>query len=47
MKTFTTKEVFSGTQIFMTDENGTVWSVPNDPDNTDYKAYLASLTPSE
>jgi hypothetical protein len=23
------------------DEDGTAWSIPNDPDNYDYQAYLA------
>jgi hypothetical protein len=48
MKIFTTKDLpgIDGkpmVQIFMTDENGMVWSVPNDPANSDYQAYLATL----
>jgi hypothetical protein len=27
--------------IRRTDEDGTVWSIPTDPANSDYKAYLA------
>lgn len=27
-------------QILMTDENGTVWIVPEDPANSDYQSYL-------
>jgi hypothetical protein len=30
-------------QIFMTTEDGKVWGIPNDPANSDYQAYLASL----
>jgi hypothetical protein len=33
----------NSTVIKKTDENGTVWYVPNDPANSDYQAYLASL----
>ena len=29
--------------IQRTDENGQVWSIPTDPANSDYQAYLASL----
>jgi hypothetical protein len=27
--------------IRRTDENGTVWSIPQDPSNSDYQVYLA------
>jgi hypothetical protein len=26
--------------VFRTDANGQIWSIPFDPDNTDYQAYL-------
>lgn len=29
--------------IQRTDEDGKVWAIPNDPTNSDYQAYLASL----
>lgn len=31
------------TIIERTDEDGTVWSIPTDPANADYQAYLKSL----
>ena len=31
------------TIIQRTDEDGKVWSIPTDPANSDYQAYLASL----
>jgi hypothetical protein len=31
------------TRISKIDADGKVWSVPNDPANSDYQAYLASL----
>jgi len=27
-------------QILMTDENGSIWIIPEDPTNSDYKKYL-------
>jgi hypothetical protein len=35
------------TIIQKTDEDGTVWSIPTDPANSDYQAYLASLAEEE
>ena len=32
---------FGTTNIKRTDENGLVWSIPLDPANSDYQAYLA------
>lgn len=32
-----------GTSIRRTDPNGEVWSIPTDPANSDYQAYLKSL----
>jgi hypothetical protein len=29
--------------VFRTDDNGQVWSIPFDPANTDYQAYLKWL----
>lgn len=29
--------------VLRTDEDGTVWSIPLDPANSDYQAYLATL----
>ena len=29
--------------IQRTDADGTIWSIPTDPANSDYQAYLASL----
>jgi hypothetical protein len=29
--------------IYRIDEDGKVWSIPTDPANSDYQAYLASL----
>jgi hypothetical protein len=48
MKTFTTKEFMglggkSEMQIYMTDDYGTVWAVPQDPGNSHYQEYLAQL----
>ena len=34
----------STTIICRTDEDGLVWSIPTDPGNSDYQAYLASQT---
>ena len=34
---------FSLTYIKRIDEDGKVWSIPTDPANSDYQAYLASL----
>ena len=34
-------------QIIRMDDDGTIWLVPNDPANSDYKAYLASLEEGE
>ena len=30
-----------GEQIFMVEDSGTKWGIPQDPANTDYQAYLA------
>ena len=30
-----------------TDENGMVWTIPEDPANVDYQAYLAQLEEGE
>jgi hypothetical protein len=32
---------YSGEVIKRTDEDGTVWGIPQDPANSDYQAYLA------
>ena len=32
---------FAGTYLTRTDPDGKVWSIPLDPDNSDYQAYLA------
>ena len=29
------------TSVMRTDEDGKIWGIPSDPDNTDYQAYLA------
>lgn len=29
--------------IIMTDEDGTNWGIPEDPNNSDYQAYLKQL----
>jgi len=34
----------STTMICRTDADGLVWSIPTDPGNSDYQAYLASQT---
>jgi len=36
-------ETFTPSYIKRTDEDGKVWSIPTDPSNSDYQAYLASL----
>ena len=43
MNTFEKIETEVGTYICMTDESGIKWTVPEDPANSDYQAYLASL----
>jgi hypothetical protein len=36
--------VYTGEKILQrTDEDGKVWTIPTDPANSDYQAYLASL----
>ena len=37
---------FSLTYIKRIDEDGKVWSIPLDPANSDYQAYLATLASS-
>ena len=34
------------TIIERTDEDGQVWLIPTDPNNSDYQAYLLSLEPT-
>jgi hypothetical protein len=34
-------ESYHGQVIKRTDENGAIWSIPTDPANSDYQAYLA------
>lgn len=36
-------EVLDKKVIQKIDEDGTVWSIPTDPANSDYQAYLAQL----
>jgi hypothetical protein len=36
-------ETETGQEIKLTDADGKVWWIPNDPANADYQAYLASL----
>jgi hypothetical protein len=38
-----TYEVTEFGSINKTDEDGKIWSIPADPANSDYQAYLASL----
>ena len=38
-----TDEIFNETFVIKIEEDGTRWSLPNDPANSDYQAYLASL----
>jgi hypothetical protein len=38
-----TDEIFNETFIIKIEEDGTRWSLPNDPANSDYQAYLKSL----
>lgn len=41
-----TKDLITGQisdSIILTDENGQIWGVPNDPENTDWQAYQAWL----
>ena len=33
----------ASTYIQRTDEDGKIWSIPTDPANSDYQAYIASL----
>ena len=42
---FTYKKIIREEITFIqrTDENGTVWSIPTDPTNSDYQEYLRSL----
>ena len=46
---FEVQEVSIGDESFTVirkyEEDGTVWSVPTDPANSDYQAYLKSLEP--
>jgi len=37
---------FKFVSIKRTDPDGTIWSIPVSPDNSDYQAYLAHLTES-
>jgi hypothetical protein len=39
----TDAETFYSGGLLMTDESGQTWSIPIDPTNSDYQAYLASL----
>ena len=44
MPTYQTYQTSMGeTFVQRTDEDGKIWSIPNDPGNSDYQAYLASL----
>jgi hypothetical protein len=43
MKTYEIIEDNLGSIIKCTNPDGTVWFIPNDPANSDYQAYLASL----
>ena len=36
-----------GQIIKRTDEDGTVWTIPTDPANSDYQAYLAHVAEQE
>jgi hypothetical protein len=36
-----------GESIMRTDLNGEIWSIPLDPANSDYQAYLAQLEETE
>jgi hypothetical protein len=40
MATYTVIETPYGQGIIRTDEDGKIWSIPNDPANADYQAYL-------
>lgn len=37
---------FGNKSVQRTDEDGKVWSIPTDPANSDYQAYLKSLEES-
>jgi hypothetical protein len=43
MDNFEVIETENGEQITKTDPDGTVWSIPTDPANSDYAEYLAQL----
>ena len=43
----TTTDLVGNTVIVKTDENGKVSYIPNDPNNSDYKIYLASIQQQE
>lgn len=36
-------EVFDKSYVKYTDPDGMIWTIPNDPKNPDYQAYLLSL----
>ena len=43
MKKYEIIESEEGQLILLTKEDGTVWTIPQDPANSDYQAYLAQL----
>jgi hypothetical protein len=42
-KNYETVTAPSGAQFIQYEENGVVYSIPTDPANSDYQAYLASI----